>query len=47
MTVAHNQFPNVPGETPEFTLSGIDPADFPSEDIDSTPTSRTTTECSL
>ena len=36
MTVAHNQFPNVPGETPEFTLSGINPADFPSEDIDST-----------
>ena len=36
MTVAHNQFPNVPGETPEFTLSGINPAEFPSEDIDST-----------
>jgi outer membrane receptor protein involved in Fe transport len=36
MTVAHNQFPNVPGETPEFTLSGVSPADFPSADIDST-----------
>src|SRR5271156_2756115 len=36
MTVASNQFPNVPGETPEFTLSGVNPADFPSTDIDST-----------
>ncbi|WP_425157414.1 TonB-dependent receptor [Candidatus Binatus sp.] len=36
MTVAHNQFPNVPGETPEFKLSGANPADFPSTDIDST-----------
>ncbi len=36
MTVANNQFPNVPGETPEFTLSGVNPADFPSADIDST-----------
>jgi outer membrane receptor protein involved in Fe transport len=36
MTIAHNQFPNVPGETPEFTLSGVNPADFPSTDIDST-----------
>jgi len=36
MTVAHNQFPNVPGETPEFSLSGINPAEFPSTDIDST-----------
>jgi outer membrane receptor protein involved in Fe transport len=36
MTVASNQFPNVPGETPEFKLSGVNPADFPSSDIDST-----------
>jgi len=36
MTVANNQFPNVPGETPEFTLSGVNPADFPSADINST-----------
>ncbi len=36
MTVANNQFPNVPGETPEFKLSGVNPADFPSADIDST-----------
>src|SRR5271163_1392560 len=36
MTVASNQFPNVPGETPAFKLSGVDPADFPSSDIDST-----------
>ena len=36
MTVASNQFPNVPGETPEFKLSGVNPADFPSTDIDST-----------
>jgi len=36
MTVADNQFPNVPGETPEFTLSGANPADFPSADINST-----------
>ena len=36
MTVAHNQFPNVPGLAPEFPLSGVNPADFPSEDIDST-----------
>ena len=36
MTVASNQFPNVPGETAEFKLSGINPADFPSTDIDST-----------
>ena len=36
MTVAHNQFPNVPGLAPEFPLSGVSPADFPSEDIDST-----------
>ena len=26
----------MPGETPEFTLSGVNPADFPSDDIDST-----------
>ena len=36
MTAASNQFPNVPDETPEFKLSGVNPADFPSEDIDST-----------
>ena len=36
MTVAHNQFPDVPGQTPEFTLSGVNPADFPSTDINST-----------
>jgi outer membrane receptor protein involved in Fe transport len=36
VTVANNQFPNVPGETPEFKLSGFNPADFPSADIDST-----------
>jgi outer membrane receptor protein involved in Fe transport len=36
MTVAHNQFPNVPGETPEFKLSGVNPADFPSSEINST-----------
>ncbi|MGA9723007.1 MAG: TonB-dependent receptor, partial [Candidatus Binatus sp.] len=36
MTVATNQFPNVLGETPEFKLSGVNPADFPSTDIDST-----------
>jgi outer membrane receptor protein involved in Fe transport len=36
MTVANNQFPNVPGEKPEFMLSGVNPADFPSADIDST-----------
>jgi outer membrane receptor protein involved in Fe transport len=36
MTVASNQFPNVPGETPQFKLSGVNPADFPSTDIDST-----------
>jgi outer membrane receptor protein involved in Fe transport len=36
MTVASNQFPNVTGETAEFKLSGINPADFPSTDIDST-----------
>jgi outer membrane receptor protein involved in Fe transport len=36
ITVAHNQFPNVPGLTPEFLLAGVNPADFPSADIDST-----------
>ncbi|MGC2445046.1 TonB-dependent receptor [Candidatus Binatus sp.] len=36
MTVANNQFPNVPGETPEFSLSGVNPVHFPSADIDST-----------
>jgi outer membrane receptor protein involved in Fe transport len=36
MTVANNQFPNAPGERPEFKLSGVDPANFPSTDIDST-----------
>jgi outer membrane receptor protein involved in Fe transport len=36
MTVANNQFPNVSGQTPEFKLSGVNPADFPSADIDST-----------
>jgi outer membrane receptor protein involved in Fe transport len=36
MTVANNQFPNVPGEKPEFMLSGVNPDDFPSADIDST-----------
>jgi outer membrane receptor protein involved in Fe transport len=36
VTVANNQFPDVAGETPQFTLSGVNPADFPSADIDST-----------
>jgi outer membrane receptor protein involved in Fe transport len=36
MTVANNQFPNVPGEMPKFKLSGVNPADLPSADIDST-----------
>ena len=36
MTIASNEFPNVPGETPEYALSGVNSADFPSADIDST-----------
>ena len=36
MAIASNQFPNVPDLTPEFALSGTNPADFPSADINST-----------
>ena len=35
MTVASNQFPNVPGLVPMFVLSGVNPANYPSSAIDS------------
>ena len=35
MTVASNQFPDVPGQAPIYALKGADPADYPSSAIDS------------
>jgi hypothetical protein len=35
MTVASNQFPNVPNEVPMFVLKGANPADYPSSAINS------------
>jgi outer membrane receptor protein involved in Fe transport len=35
MTVATNQFPNVPNEVPMFVLKGANPANYPSSAIDS------------
>jgi outer membrane receptor protein involved in Fe transport len=35
MTVAANQFPDVPNETPIYTLKGVNPANYPSSEIDS------------
>src|SRR5208282_1446559 len=35
MTVATNQFPNVPNEVPMFVLRGANPANYPSSAIDS------------
>jgi outer membrane receptor protein involved in Fe transport len=35
MTVASNQFPDVPNEVPMFSLKGISPAGYPSSAIDS------------
>jgi outer membrane receptor protein involved in Fe transport len=35
MTVATNQFPNVPGQTPVYMLKDVNPADYPSIAIDS------------
>jgi outer membrane receptor protein involved in Fe transport len=36
MTVASNQFPNVPNQVPMFVLKGANPANYPSSAIDST-----------
>ena len=35
MTVASNQFPNVPGEIPIYPLKGVNPANYPSSAINS------------
>ncbi len=35
MTVASNQFPDVPGQSPMFVLKGANPANYPSSAIDS------------